>query len=62
MTERDRVDALRYRWIREHFRFANNSMTEIWLSATLSAAETDLPEELDGVIDAGRQITERNGV
>ena len=41
-------DAERYRWLRGHFRFANDSLREIWFDQTLDPVD---PVELDEEID-----------
>lgn len=41
-------DAERYRWLRKHSAFANDSMHELWFDASLDRGET---EQLDKQID-----------
>ena len=47
-----RRDAERYRWLREHFRFANDSMRELWFDPALEPDDAGLPVDLDQGIDA----------
>lgn len=47
-----RKDAERYRWLREHFRFANGSMHEIWFDGSLEPNDSGVPADLDQTIDA----------
>ena len=47
-----RKDAERYRWLREHFRFANDSMRELWFDPALEPDDAGLPVDLDQGIDA----------
>ena len=48
-------DAERYRWLREHFRFANDSMHEIWFDDTLEPDDSGVPTDLDQTIDTAMQ-------
>ena len=48
-------DAERYRWLREHFRFANDSMHEIWFDDTLEPDDSGVPTDLDQTIDSAMQ-------
>ena len=48
-------DAERYRWLREHFRFANDSMHEIWFDDTLEPDDYGVPTDLDQTIDSAMQ-------
>ena len=48
-------DAERYRWLREHFRFANDSMHEIWFDDTLEPDDYGVPTDLDQIIDSAMQ-------
>lgn len=48
-------DADRYRWLREHFRFANDSMHEIWFDDTLEPDDSGVPTDLDTAIDSAMQ-------
>ena len=48
-------DAERYRWLREHFRFANDSMHEIWFDDTLEPDDSVVPTDLDQTIDSAMQ-------
>lgn len=52
-AERDalRKDAERYRWLREHFRFANDSMRELWFDPVLEPNDSGVPDDLDQKID-----------
>ena len=50
-----RKDAERYRWLREHFEFANDSMEEIWFNSHIKHYEHGVSEELDAAIDAAIQ-------
>lgn len=43
------ADAMRYRWLREHCRFANDSDRELWFDACIVA--NDESEILDRIID-----------
>ena len=45
-------NAERYRWLREHFRFANDSMRELWFDPALEPDDAGLPVDLDQGIDA----------
>ena len=45
-------DAARYRWLREHFRFANDSMRELWFDPALEQDDAGVPVDLDQEIDA----------
>ena len=45
-------DAERYRWLREHFRFANDSMRELWFDQALEPDDAGVPVDLDQQIDA----------
>ena len=48
----DELNAKRYEWLREHYRFANDSMCELWFDATLEPEDGEGdPEELDRSID-----------
>lgn len=49
------LDAERYRWLREHFRFANDSMHEIWFDDTLEPDDSGVPTDLDQTIDSAMQ-------
>ena len=44
-------DAARYRWLREHFRFANDSMRELWFDPAIEPNDGGAPEDLDQEID-----------
>lgn len=44
-------DAARYRWLREHFRFANDSMRELWFDPALEPNDSSVPVDLDAEID-----------
>ena len=44
-------DAERYRWLREHFRFANDSMRELWFDPVLEPNDSGVPDDLDQEID-----------
>lgn len=44
-------DAERYRWLREHFRFANDSMRELWFDPALEPNDSSVPVDLDAEID-----------
>lgn len=46
-----RKDAERYRWLREHFRFANDSMRELWFDPVLEPNDSGVPVDLDAEID-----------
>lgn len=46
-----RKDAGRYRWLREHFRFANDSMRELWFDPVLEPNDSGVPVDLDAEID-----------
>ena len=46
-----RVYAERYRWLREHFRFANDSMRELWFDPVLEPNDSGVPDDLDQEID-----------
>jgi hypothetical protein len=46
-----RDDAERYRWLREHCRFANDSVQELWFDRSISDGEQS---QLDAAIDAQR--------
>ena len=35
--------AERYRWLREHFRFANDSMRELWFDPALEPNDSSVP-------------------
>lgn len=56
-------DASRYRWLRQHFRFANDSMHEIWFDASLEPNDSGVPEDLDQELDAAiaQQDAQRGG-
>ena len=47
-----RKDAERYRWLRKHFRFTNESMRELWFDSALEPDDAGLPVDLDQGIDA----------
>jgi hypothetical protein len=47
------LDAMRYRWLREHFKFANDSMCELWFDICLDNSEKEA-RELDQAIDSVR--------
>ena len=49
-AKRDK-DAGRYRWLREHFRFANDSMRELWFDPVLEPNDSGVPVDLDAEID-----------
>lgn len=49
-AKRDK-DAERYRWLREHFRFANDSMRELWFDPVLEPNDSGVPDDLDQEID-----------
>lgn len=51
----DPRDAERYRWLREHFTFGNDSMQEIWFDAHVSVEEQE-PAELDAAIDKAMKV------
>lgn len=54
-AEAAEADAGRYRWLRGHFRFANDSMREIWFDPNIDLAGAygaHDPDELDATIDA----------
>lgn len=51
----DAKDAARYRWLRQHFRFANDSMHEVWFDALLEPNDSGVPTDLDQTIDAAMQ-------
>lgn len=56
--------AERYAWLRTHFRFANDSMQEIWFDPNIDLAGATgayEPEELDAEIDRLRAIGESGG-
>ncbi len=44
-------DAARYRWLREHFRFANDSLRELWFDPAIETNDGGVPEDLDQEID-----------
>ena len=44
-------DAERYRWLREHLRFANDSMRELWFDPALEPNDSSVPVDLDAEID-----------
>jgi hypothetical protein len=46
----DARDAERYRWLREHFRFANDSLRELWFDAHTMVNQEDA-KDLDQAID-----------
>ena len=46
-----RKDAKRYRWLREHFRFANDSMRELWFDPVLEPNDSGVQDDLDQEID-----------
>lgn len=54
-----RKDAERYRWLREHFRFANDSMRELWFDPVLEPNDSGVPDDLDQEID--RAMSGANG-
>ena len=49
--EQAKKDAERYRWLREHFRFANDSMRELWFDPALEPNDSSVPVDLDAEID-----------
>ena len=49
-AKRDKY-AERYRWLREHFRFANDSMRELWFDPVLEPNDSGVPDDLDQEID-----------
>ena len=49
-------DATRYRWLRTHFKFANDSTREIWFDGdTLVDEPSELDESIDAAITAQQQ-------
>lgn len=49
-------DATRYRWLRTHFKFANDSTREIWFDGdTLVDEPSELDESIDVAITAQQQ-------
>lgn len=57
LAEQNRKDAERYRWLRTHFRFANDSVREIWFDPNIDLAGAygaHEPDELDAAIDQAR--------
>ena len=50
----ERKDAIRYQWLRDHFRFANDSLHEIWFDAALAPNDGGVPDDLDQEIDNAR--------
>jgi len=48
-----REDAERYRWLREHFRFAGDTMRELWFDPDILIAGS--PNDLDSAIDTARR-------
>ena len=59
--ERLRKDAERYRWLREHFRFANDSLRELWFDPSLEPDDSGVPYDLDTAIDAAMTKEPRDG-
>lgn len=51
IAARNQRDAERYRWLREHFRFANDSMRELWFDPALEPNDSSVPVDLDAEID-----------
>jgi hypothetical protein len=53
--------AERYQWLREHFRFANDSLQEIWFDESIahSALKDQAASDLDAAIDAAREKEEK---
>jgi hypothetical protein len=50
------ADAARYRWLRSHCAFANDSMNEIWFDKHLERGELDtLDRQIDAAMGAGRE-------
>lgn len=49
--ERLRKDAERYRWLRKHFRFANDNLRELWFDPAIDPNDGGVPEDLDQEID-----------
>lgn len=50
------MDATRYRWLRTHFKFANDSTREIWFDGdTLVDEPSELDESIDVAITAQQQ-------
>ena len=47
----DAQDAARYRWLRKHFRFANDSLRELWFDPAIDPNDGGVPEDLDQEID-----------
>ena len=47
----DALDAARYRWLRKHFRFANDSLRELWFDPAIDPNDGGVPEDLDQEID-----------
>ncbi len=52
-VERLRADAERYRWLRIHHKFCNDSLREIWFDECVSEDGA----EFDAAIDAARAVT-----
>ena len=53
-----REDAVRYRWLRMHYRFANDSTQEIWFDRSIhpdALRGAGEPAELDKAIDDARK-------
>ena len=48
-----RQNRLRYEWLREHFKFANDSMQELWFDADCTSDDSS---ELDRAIDTARGV------
>lgn len=47
-----RRDAERYRWLRLHFRFANDNLRELWFDKLLAPNDSGVTADLDQEIDA----------
>lgn len=52
------TDAERYRWLRTHFRWANDSMSELWFYYGIEADE-EQAKELDRTINESIEKTKR---
>lgn len=50
-------DAARYRWLRAHYRFGGDSMSELWFDGSLAASEDHTPVMLDRSIDTAMLAT-----
>lgn len=50
-AEADAVDARRYRWLRDHHIFSNDSMQELWFSPYVKPNPSRPPGDLDKSID-----------